>query len=182
MKLKKQEARRNNISLGPSRKELKNVKMSESSCKVKVALDFSFDHLMGQKDIAKCIKQVQRCYCINRRLTPLQFYIVNLNGKSREEMGKINGYENWDVNIHHEEYLQLFPKDQLVYLSSESDNIIESLDDTKVYIIGALVDHNAHKVSLLRYYFTRIGTLLFSQLSRFYTMWLCISSYLTSAL
>lgn len=122
--------------------------MSASKCKLRLALDFSFDHLMNPKDIAKCIKQVQRCYCDNRRATnPLQFHIVHLNGKSREEMSKLTGYENWDVNIHSESYMELFKKEDLVYLSSESDNVVQTLDETKVYIVGALVDHNSHKVS-----------------------------------
>lgn len=124
--------------------------MSSSSCKVHVALDFSFDDLMSPKDIAKSVNQVQRCYCKNRRVAnPVQFHLVNLNGKSREEIGKLTGYSNWDVNIHSEEYLKLFPKEKLVYLSSESDNIIQKFENDFVYIIGALVDHNLHKVGYL---------------------------------
>ena len=51
--------------------------------------------------------------------------------------------------LHKEErdYTSVFPKEEIVYLSSDSPNVLEALDDTKVYVIGGLVDHNHHKVS-----------------------------------
>jgi tRNA (guanine9-N1)-methyltransferase len=40
-------------------------------------------------------------------------------------------------------------KEQLVYLTADSDTTIESVEGDKVYIIGGLVDRNRHKVSIL---------------------------------
>lgn len=50
-RLKKQEAREKGVPYrtGPSRKSLKHVKMANSSCRVTVAIDLSFDHLMIDK-------------------------------------------------------------------------------------------------------------------------------------
>ena len=83
------------------------------------------------------------------------------------EFSKHEGHKNWDVSFidisiniitncnkfhlykvffHEEHFTSVFDKDQIVYLTSESDNIVENIDQNKVYIIGGLVDHNSQKV------------------------------------
>lgn len=97
--------------------------------------------------MAKTIKQILRIYTENRRAkAPMQLHLTSFNGRSKEEMARHHGYENWDINFHENDYLDVFPKEDLVYLSSESDNVIQTLEENKVYIIGGLVDHNFHKV------------------------------------
>ncbi|KNC76013.1 hypothetical protein SARC_11475, partial [Sphaeroforma arctica JP610] len=49
------------------------------------------------------------------------------------------------IHFKTEPYLELFPKEELVYLTADSPNVIETLDETKVYIIGGMVDHNRLK-------------------------------------
>lgn len=44
------------------------------------------------------------------------------------------------------EYNDAFPVEKLVYLSSESENILQEVEHGKVYVIGGLVDHNSQKV------------------------------------
>lgn len=152
MKAKKRkiEAKLNNIDLGPSRKELKRSKMEDSPCKIGVVIDLSFDDLMINKDMGKVVKQILRVYTENRRSkAPMQLHLTSFKGRCKEEMAKHNGYENWDLHFHNDSYLNVFPKEKLVYLSSESNKIITELEQDKVYIIGGLVDHNSHKVSLV---------------------------------
>ncbi|XP_046994816.1 tRNA methyltransferase 10 homolog A isoform X1 [Schistocerca americana] len=97
-------------------------------------------------DMSKCVKQMLHCYSLNRRAeNPMQLYFTNFNGKVAQEMEKHDGYRNWDIYFHSDSYTEIFNKSELVYLTSESDNIITELEDDKVYIIGGLVDHNAHK-------------------------------------
>ena len=51
-----------------------------------------------------------------------------------------------DISIKTEHYNEVIPKEELVYLTSDSPNVLTELDDTKAYVIGGLVDHNHHKV------------------------------------
>lgn len=98
--------------------------------------------------MAKTIKQILRIYTANRRVkAPMQLHVTSFAGRSKDEMAKHHGYENWDINFHSRDYLEVFPKEKLIYLTSESDNVISQLEDDKIYIIGGLVDHNFHKVS-----------------------------------
>ncbi|EFA10600.1 tRNA methyltransferase 10 homolog A [Tribolium castaneum] len=145
-KEKRIQAKLNNVDLGPSRKQLKRMKMKDSPCKITVCIDLSFDDLMIDKDMAKTIKQILRIYTENRRAqAPMQLYLTSFNGRSKTEMEKHHGFENWDLNFCPQDYLDIFTKEKLVYLSSESDKVITELQQDKVYIIGGLVDHNFHK-------------------------------------
>ncbi|CAK1581975.1 unnamed protein product [Parnassius mnemosyne] len=145
-KERRRNARSANIDLGPSRKSLKKMKLEKPKKNIGIIIDLSFDHLMIEKDRFKVIKQILRCYSINRRSdTPLKFHITSFGDKSKSDISRHNGYENWDVEYHEKPYLDVFSKDKLVYLSSESDNIIETFEEDTYYIIGGLVDHNQHK-------------------------------------
>lgn len=134
------------VDLGPPRKLLKSITMLSSACKQRIVIDMSFDSYMNEKDQCKAIKQIHRSYSCNRRTeNPLQFYVTSFTGASLKIMEKNNGFRNWDVNFTDDSYLNKFPNNEIVYLTSESENVIEKLDESKVYIIGGLVDHNSHK-------------------------------------
>lgn len=56
--------------------------------------------------------------------------------------------KNWAVEFTPETYMtklgDKFKKEDIVYLTADSPNIIENLDDTKAYIIGGIVDRNRY--------------------------------------
>ncbi|NWV59565.1 TM10B methyltransferase, partial [Malurus elegans] len=49
-----------------------------------------------------------------------------------------------------ESYLDLFPLDAIVYLTPDSENVLEDIDPDKVYVLGGLVDESIHKQLTLR--------------------------------
>ena len=104
----------------------------------------------------------QICYCnaTNRRsATPVTLYVTSIGEKMRSLLTKANAYSWVSFHIHDEEYIQL-PifnnknnnniKDnnkvkKLVYLTSDADDTLETLEDDAAYIIGGIVDRNRLK-------------------------------------
>ncbi|XP_053393225.1 tRNA methyltransferase 10 homolog A-like isoform X2 [Mercenaria mercenaria] len=156
-KARKRACRERGEEVGPTRKQLRHNKMSKSNCKIKVVVDCDFDDYMAEKvcdfddymaekDIKMLVKQLQYSYSANRRAeNPLQFYCCGVNGKTKERLENIGDYKGWDIRFHSESYTDKFEKSSIVYLSSESTNILQTLEEDKVYVIGGLVDHNHHK-------------------------------------
>ncbi|XP_015923471.2 tRNA methyltransferase 10 homolog A [Parasteatoda tepidariorum] len=145
-KLKIQKAREHGKNFGPSRKVLKSNKMSDSTCKLKVCFDLSLADAMTEEEFSKTFKQLHRCYSINRRASaPLQIYITGYTNSTKEWIEKKFNCFNWDVNFDPKQHHEVFEKESIVYLTSDSPNVIDELDHDKCYIIGALVDHNRLK-------------------------------------
>ncbi|XP_030579132.1 tRNA methyltransferase 10 homolog A [Archocentrus centrarchus] len=112
---------------------------------LRLVVDCSFDSFMLIKDVRKLHKQIQRCYAENRRaLHPVQFYLTSLGGQLKQSMDeKDKGWVNWkDINIKTEHYTEVVAREDLVYLTSDSPNVLKELDPKKAYVIGGLVDHN----------------------------------------
>ncbi|XP_037538095.1 RNA (guanine-9-)-methyltransferase domain-containing protein 2 [Nematolebias whitei] len=115
---------------------------------LRLVVDCGFDSLMLVKDVRKLHKQIQRCYAENRRAShPVQFYLTSMGGQLKQSMDeKDKGWVNWkDITIKTEHYSEVLAKDELVYLTSDSPNVLDELDQQKAYVIGGLVDHNHHK-------------------------------------
>uniref|UniRef100_A0A914V718 tRNA (guanine(9)-N(1))-methyltransferase n=1 Tax=Plectus sambesii TaxID=2011161 RepID=A0A914V718_9BILA len=87
-KEKRRIARENGEDLSadaPSRKKLREQTMASSSCRIRIAVDMSFDHLMSERDLRKSLSQLNFCYATNRRCAnPVQFFVTNFNGPSRK--------------------------------------------------------------------------------------------------
>ena len=65
-----------------SRKALKHNSMAASTCKVGVVFDLQFEALMNQRDLGKTLKQVMKCYSLNRRMeNPMQLYMTSFSGR-----------------------------------------------------------------------------------------------------
>lgn len=125
------------------RRKLEEIEFAEQ----KVVIDLGFDDQMSDKDIRSLVSQLTYLYGKNMTTThPFQLYLTSFNGNTEKALLAHNGFDHWrGVSKEHRSYIDFFPKESLVYLSSESETSLDELNDKDVYIIGGLVDHNRLK-------------------------------------
>jgi tRNA (guanine9-N1)-methyltransferase len=148
-KLKKVQAKEQGIKYeGPTRKQLKLNKADVESASFQISIDLSFDEFMTEKDLSSLCSQLLRIYTANRRAKkpiPIHFTGLKENTRMYEQIEKNEGWKNWDVIPHSESYSEIFDNDKIVYLTSESENVLDKFEDGHCYIIGGIVDHNSQK-------------------------------------
>ncbi|KAA0723020.1 tRNA methyltransferase 10 -like protein A [Triplophysa tibetana] len=128
----------------------KRMHRSAEPSSLRLVIDCSFDSLMVLKDVKKLHKQIQRCYAENRRTQhPVQARVSFIKiGSVANLCGRFllnTTFDLTDVHIKSDPFHEIMSKEDLVYLTSDSPNVLQELDEAKAYVIGGLVDHNHHK-------------------------------------
>mmetsp|Transcript_1756 Transcript_1756/g.2529 ORF Transcript_1756/g.2529 Transcript_1756/m.2529 type:complete len:331 (-) Transcript_1756:27-1019(-) len=131
------------------RKWEQRLKPAESS--FKVCIDCSFENSMTKKEIGSLSSQIRYCYAINKKsYFPVYLSVSSLSGTTHENLTKCEGFpDNWRArafDCSEKPLVEMHTKkDNLVYLTSDSDNVLQELDNSKVYVIGGIVDRNRLK-------------------------------------
>ncbi|WAR30975.1 TM10B-like protein [Mya arenaria] len=114
-----------------------------------ICIDCSLEQHMSDKEKGKLAMQVGRLYGSNRRVdNPAHIYLtgVNKGGQLYSELVKKNsGFENYLIEVEEKSHIELFPLERVVYLSPDSNNLLEDVDPGKIYVIGGLVDESVKK-------------------------------------
>lgn len=144
-KVKRKELKEAGLEL-PRRLKLRHFKDLKYS-NYKVVIDLDFYDFMLESDSRMVSKQANACYALNRVASnPLQLYATSFCGPMKDLFIKLQpGCVHWTMNFEESNYADVFPLDKIVYLTSDSENTLETLEEDKVYVIGGIVDHNQHK-------------------------------------
>lgn len=103
---------------------------------------------MTAKEVNSLSNQIRYCYSNNRyNPHPCKLVVTSLSGQTLAHLQNVNGFEGWTNRAFSSSKNPLDEvfRDRLkdvVYLTSDSENTIEDLDDSKIYIIGGIVDRN----------------------------------------
>ncbi|XP_036952259.1 tRNA methyltransferase 10 homolog C [Acanthopagrus latus] len=114
-----------------------------------LVFDMSYESNMSKRELENTVSQLMEVEGWNRRATePYHLHFCNLqpDGAYKQELLKRYGEEAWDrllITATDRQHVDMFPREQLVYLTADSPNVLHTYDPSKVYIIGGLVDRSS---------------------------------------
>lgn len=113
-----------------------------------LVFDMSYDTNMSPQEMVNTVSQLMEVEGWNRRaVEPFHLHFCNLqnDGVYMQELKKRYGAEVWEnllITASELKHVDMFPHEQLVYLTADSPNVLRKFDHSKVYIIGAFVDRS----------------------------------------
>jgi ribonuclease P protein 1 len=109
-----------------------------------IVIDCGFEQEHAREHyLLNLVDQVQYLYAeINQYHSPSFVYLCNLSrhGRLQAEFDRRSPLENLSLEATESSYLDIFPKEKLIYLSPDSNVEMTSFDHDAVYIIGGIID------------------------------------------
>ena len=129
------------------REEKWKEKFERDSSKFEICVDCAFEPQMTDREINSLGSQIRFCYSHNKKAKhPVKVTLTSLSGKTLKYLKNVSGFDQWEKRaLRHssQSVTEVYPdQSKLVYLTSDSDNVLETLEDGKVYIVGGIVDRN----------------------------------------
>lgn len=112
----------------------------------KVVFDCSYEEYMTLVESQYCVRQLVMAFANNRcHEDPMCIYFCNFNkdghlGQTLHKQLPTLYDDDFPAIISSQSYLDLFPKEKLVYLTPHCRTNLEEHDPEAIYIIGAVVD------------------------------------------
>lgn len=92
--------------------------------------------------------QIMYCYAVNGRCSsPAHLWLTGCQGEMERQLQRLPGFDKWIIDKDSRPYIETFEdqKEHLVYLTADSETMLDELDPKKIYIVGGLVDRNRWK-------------------------------------
>ncbi|TIA79728.1 hypothetical protein E3P98_03121 [Wallemia ichthyophaga] len=134
--LKKKQANRK----APSKAQLNHSNVS-------VVLDCAFDELQGEREVVSLSNQLTTCYAHNKHtVSPTHLQVTSYNGRLKQRLDPLkSGWDDDKITFTDSAVEEVYKPSDCVYLTADTDNVLDELDTSKHYILGAMVDHNRLK-------------------------------------
>ncbi|KAK3587113.1 hypothetical protein CHS0354_023567 [Potamilus streckersoni] len=111
-----------------------------------LVLDMDYENYMSMREITNLHDQFWFLYGKNKRIQqPFNLVACSVNpvGEFMNRFKKVAKHMNFDsfyCEMTEKSYLDLYPRDRLVYLTPDSRKVLRYFDPDDIYIIGGLVD------------------------------------------
>ncbi|XP_024366712.1 uncharacterized protein [Physcomitrium patens] len=144
-----QKAKEERMGLRASRKDERKVRKDKliqvMADGQNIVIDLEFVENMKPNEISSLCQQVVHSYAANGRAeVPCRLSLTSCTSTVREQLKMHYGFESWLLHKEYKSYIDVFEgrKEDLVYLTADSETVLETVDKTKIYIVGGLVDHD----------------------------------------
>ncbi|KAF7286145.1 hypothetical protein GWI33_007393 [Rhynchophorus ferrugineus] len=112
----------------------------------KLVIDCGYDQDMTSRENRNCAKQLMFLFAENRMHSdPFDIHYANYNKESEIATALLKYIptlydSDFPTSVHEKSYLDVFPKEKLIYLTPHCRQEMEIFDHDAVYIIGGIVD------------------------------------------
>ncbi|XP_076829271.1 tRNA methyltransferase 10 homolog B [Brachyhypopomus gauderio] len=114
-----------------------------------LCVDLSMTDCMSHKEISRLASQIRRLYGSNKNaLQPFHLFLTDMREDSllhRECVRMNDGFLNYLMDVTEKSWTDLFPSEDVIYLTPDASEALEQVDRGKVYILGGLVDESIQK-------------------------------------
>lgn len=117
-----------------------------------VCLDCAYEASMTPKEINSLALQIRYCYSQNKNSShPCLLAATSVTGKTLEHLQNVAGYDEWHnractcISQSLEDHYGKTQMQNIVYLTSDSEQTLHEFDNSKIYVIGGIVDRNRLK-------------------------------------
>ncbi|KAI8585554.1 guanine-1-methyltransferase-domain-containing protein [Geranomyces variabilis] len=118
-----------------------------------IVIDLDFEDKMKEAETRSTAQQISRCYSANKHSpTAVHMHLTSFTGLIKQALSRSDpNHTNWATSkcpaeFHAEDLMTAFPaaRENVVYLTADSPNTIDTLEEGTVYVIGGLVDKNRY--------------------------------------
>lgn len=120
----------------------------ENGTRYAVCIDLGWNEHMFEKERKSLARQLAYSYSALRKsveddMTPLAMTITGVDDIMKPVMTFVaQGWESWPVLLTEKSLEEQYDPEKLVYLTHDSDEVLEALDPDVIYVIGGIVDRN----------------------------------------
>ncbi|ESN96417.1 hypothetical protein HELRODRAFT_68039 [Helobdella robusta] len=109
-----------------------------------LVFDFSFEEHLTEKELKDLMRQIYNSHGMNKLAKePFHFHFCSIKQSSSTSQKLLKAFPNMaeiPITVSEQSYLDLYPREKLVYLSPNATEVMANFDHDLVYIIGAIVD------------------------------------------
>nr|XP_017212404.1 tRNA methyltransferase 10 homolog B isoform X1 [Danio rerio] len=116
---------------------------------LRLCVDLSMTEHLTHKEISRLAAQIRRLYGSNKKaLQPFHVFLTELQEDSllyKECVRMNDGFMHYLIDVTEESWFHLFPSEDVIYLTPDASEALESVEEDKIYILGGLVDETIQK-------------------------------------